>query len=455
MNFKDWWNQTNAALKPIADWFKDIQNAPILVVGAVVLAVIVFFWRRAADAAKARRDGEREAKRDIEISEIKQLTVAQSAQIERALAAAAPLLAAAGGEGPQPAGADPAENLRTALRDFVSSEDPRGAEVATLVEQKRTEEAAQLSAAIAGDLEAAAARLGAQLNAKAAKAWSDSGAVAYLNDPRSALAAYEKARDLGADDVAAHIQLGILYGRLGRLGEAEACFKAAEPRLAPDDQASHAAILSNLGNVALTRGDLAAAEDFLTRALKLAEELGSKQGMAIQLGNLGIVALTRGDLAAAEDFHTRAMGLDEELGRKEGMAANLGNLGNLAAARGDFAAAEDFYRRAGAQRGIGQQGRHGEPTRQSRELGGDARGPRGGGGFLQARAGDPRGTGPQGRHGGRSRQSREFGADARGQAGRAGAVSTGAGALCRDGRGRARRRKDHSRQSGGAGRLRL
>ena len=53
------------------------------------------------------------------------------------------------------------------------------------------------------------------------------------------------------------------------------------------------------GNLAKTRGDLAAAEGSM-KALTLNQELGSKEGMAADYGDLGLLAKTRGALAAAE-----------------------------------------------------------------------------------------------------------------------------------------------------------
>ena len=45
------------------------------------------------------------------------------------------------------------------------------------------------------------------------------------------------------------------------------------------------------------------------------------------LGNLGAVAITRGDLDAAEDYHKRALAIDEKLGRLEGQAKQAGKSG--------------------------------------------------------------------------------------------------------------------------------
>lgn len=83
-----------------------------------------------------------------------------------------------------------------------------------------------------------------------------------------------------------------------------------------------------------------------TRALKLDEELGRKEGMANQYGNLGIIHGERGDLDKAEVMFTRALQLDDDLGCKKGMADDYTNLGNIAEQRGDRAKACRRWRQA-------------------------------------------------------------------------------------------------------------
>ena len=63
-----------------------------------------------------------------------------------------------------------------------------------------------------------------------------------------------------------------------------------------DDQRAIAVAYGNLGNIAMTRGDLEEAVDCFTQGLALDEELGRKEGMATQYGNLGVVATERDDL---------------------------------------------------------------------------------------------------------------------------------------------------------------
>jgi Tfp pilus assembly protein PilF len=70
-----------------------------------------------------------------------------------------------------------------------------------------------------------------------------------------------------------------------------------------------AGTLNNLGNVALDRGDLAAAERYYQQALAIYEKLAPNSlQVADTLHNLGNVALDRGDLARAEQYVSTGVG---------------------------------------------------------------------------------------------------------------------------------------------------
>jgi tetratricopeptide (TPR) repeat protein len=273
------------------------------------------------------------------------LTDAQAALIDRALAANAGSLALPV-PGPPPAGPGPKDVLRAALVRFLQNEDPRGARVAALVAEQCTQEAQDLAVVMAEDLENAAKRNGAKARPGAARAWADAGAIAYLNHPKIALSRLQKAHELGADDVETRIWLGTLYYRLGRVGEAEASYRAAEQKAWPDDQETRAVILCNLGCVCVTRGDLAAADAHFQTALRLVETIGDKSRQSAMIGNLGLVSYTRGDLISANDLCRRALALAEEAGDKERAALQYGNLGVLATNRGDARLAREYFDQA-------------------------------------------------------------------------------------------------------------
>ena len=269
-----------------------------------------------------------------------------------------------------------------------------GAAIATLAEAGKT---AALEALGRGDTRAADAALAAKIaeigkaRGRAAKEeaalYRQRGALAYLNEPLTALPLYAKAAELDPDDpegwnelgalqvrtgaldaaiqsfetvlrlgnqledrsweAVASCNLGVIHMTRGDLAAAEAFFREAlEIAEAQANKEQQAAINGNLGEVYRRRGDLDAAEASCRKTLEMADALGYEEGMASQYGNLGEVYRERGDLDEAETFYRKALEIDEALGRKEGMAIQNGNLGIIHDTRGDLDAAKASYRKA-------------------------------------------------------------------------------------------------------------
>ena len=118
-------------------------------------------------------------------------------------------------------------------------------------------------------------------------------------------------------------------------------------RLAPDSLDT-AASVHGLGAVAFSRGDLPVAQEHFGRALAVRERLAPESlQVAESLHALGYVAYRRGDLSAAEAAYTRALGIRERLAPDSlDVSGSLNTLGNLAVQRGDLASGESYYRRA-------------------------------------------------------------------------------------------------------------
>jgi tetratricopeptide (TPR) repeat protein len=177
--------------------------------------------------------------------------------------------------------------------------------------------------------------------------WRQKGALAFLHDTQSALAAYRRATGLDPDDADGWNQLGQLYDRTGDLDDAIAAYErvlALGNRSA--DQATIAAATGNLGEVYRIRGDLDRAEEMYEKSLDLNEALGRKEGMASNYGNLGIVYATRGDLDRAEERYKKSLTVEKALGRKEGLAADYGNLGIVYRIRCDLDRAEEMHKKS-------------------------------------------------------------------------------------------------------------
>jgi tetratricopeptide (TPR) repeat protein len=188
---------------------------------------------------------------------------------------------------------------------------------------------------------------GKQANKEAAAAARHLGALAYMNNPKEALLAYQKATELDPDNADGWNRLGALFDRTGELAQAEEAYrKVLALAEAQQDKEWQAKAISNLGIVACTHGKLDTAEEMFRKALELLQVLANRKGMALAIGNLGVVYGTRGDLDKAEEMHQKALSLNKELGSKEGMARDYSNLGIVASAHGELDKAEKMYRKA-------------------------------------------------------------------------------------------------------------
>ncbi len=104
---------------------------------------------------------------------------------------------------------------------------------------------------------------------------------------------------------------------LGRLDEAEAALAAAERRATTSELfVLLPRIFGNLAEIALQRGDWAAAELRFGRAIAAAEDSGDRKAQALTFGGAGDLALARGRFAEADAHYRRAEALLTSLGSR-------------------------------------------------------------------------------------------------------------------------------------------
>jgi tetratricopeptide (TPR) repeat protein len=144
--------------------------------------------------------------------------------------------------------------------------------------------------------------------------------LAALACYREALAVADKAahdpaatpwRILARNNLAYHLHL------LGNLDEAE-CWVAEGLRLANEygTPGLQPYLLSTQGEIALARGDLAAAEASFTAGLTLAQQLELPERIAGITANLGLVAMRRGQTALAVHYLSTALAHADTLGTR-------------------------------------------------------------------------------------------------------------------------------------------
>ncbi len=161
---------------------------------------------------------------------------------------------------------------------------------------------------------------------------ADTGQYAALVDFLGALPPEEVQR---SPTLALH--LGIAHSRLGSPVPAKRwalqAWAAARER---GDRALEARALNVCGAMALARGDVTEAEEFLTRALAEADRLGDHGTVGRCSNNLGILANLRGEHGSAVGWHTIATAAFQRVGLHKGAAEALHNLAHCYKDQGNW-----------------------------------------------------------------------------------------------------------------------
>jgi predicted ATPase len=165
---------------------------------------------------------------------------------------------------------------------------------------------------------------------------------------------------LHAFDAPAEVATARYY--LGQVCVSTGAYAAAEDhvqasllmRRALNDRWGQAVSLLELGGLDFYRGRYDAAQRHCAEGLALAEEIGDLQTIAHLLTGLSIVARQLGDLPAAQHYAARGLGVYEELDSPYGRIQGLLTLGGLTLAQGDAHRARPYFEQAlAASRTIG------------------------------------------------------------------------------------------------------
>jgi Tfp pilus assembly protein PilF len=134
---------------------------------------------------------------------------------------------------------------------------------------------------------------------------------------------------------------------LGRYAEARTAYEAAlDTARAHDDERSVAAVLPQLGTLALRQGSLREARRCYLKALELDLQVGNPRDRAIDWHQLGMVAQKSREWDEAERCYRESLALEEGLGDKAGAAQTCNQLAMVAKHGGRPVEAERWYRRA-------------------------------------------------------------------------------------------------------------
>ncbi|MEW6265662.1 MAG: CHAT domain-containing protein, partial [Thermodesulfobacteriota bacterium] len=112
--------------------------------------------------------------------------------------------------------------------------------------------------------------------------------------------------------------------------------------------------LGSIGLVYFSLGDYPKALEHCQQALKIAKEIGDKKGEGSDLGNIGIVYKNLGDYPKALEHHQQALKTFETLGTKSEIRITTGNIGDVHLEQGDLAQAEKWFQQAGGPIRLGR-----------------------------------------------------------------------------------------------------
>ena len=146
---------------------------------------------------------------------------------------------------------------------------------------------------------------------------------------------------------AAHTDIATFLRTLGKFDDAEDEHKLAlQIHRELDDLRGVGVDLGQLGNLALSRGDLAEARQRHTEALATFHGLGEPQMEAVAWHQLGIVAQEAEAWDEAERCYRESLKLEEQMNHAEGVAQTCNQLAIVAENAGRPADAERWYLRA-------------------------------------------------------------------------------------------------------------
>jgi tetratricopeptide (TPR) repeat protein len=153
--------------------------------------------------------------------------------------------------------------------------------------------------------------------------------------------------------------LGIMRRLSGDLaGAQEALTRAVEIHRATGERRGEAEALVELGRAGGLAGDLSGADDAIARALEIYRATGERHGEADALADLGIMRRAAGDPAGAQVGLGQALEIYRAIGDRHGEADALTELGRARALLGDLAGAQvvlsralEFYRATGHHHG--------------------------------------------------------------------------------------------------------
>jgi len=171
-------------------------------------------------------------------------------------------------------------------------------------------------------------------------------ALLKTDDERSALLTEEK--ELVTEKLVQEmIRQGDRLRMTGKYPEALAGFRLAQSIAEQiGSKAGIAGTMLGIGNVHYRQSNYTQALEYFQKSVTLSEGIGDKAGIATAMRGIGNVHYLRGDYALALEFYQKILVLSETLGDKVGVGRILLNIGNVHYQRGNYAQALEYFQKS-------------------------------------------------------------------------------------------------------------
>lgn len=149
------------------------------------------------------------------------------------------------------------------------------------------------------------------------------------------------------DERIAHNNAGVVNLDLSQLREAKQHFLLASSSNTPaEPHELDVAVFNNMGLASLSENRLTIAENFIRKALQIAQDNGFVKDLGRVLGSLGILADKRDHDVESESIYKQSIEIEEKLDNQASLATQLGNYGNLLLKQKCFEQALEMYKRS-------------------------------------------------------------------------------------------------------------
>ncbi len=103
-----------------------------------------------------------------------------------------------------------------------------------------------------------------------------------------------------------------------------------------------AIITGNIGTIYWNLSDYKDALEYYSKALAINQELGIKKSEAANLNNIGEVYRFQSQYSKALEYYAMALKINEDLNRKQNVAMNIGNMGSVYLYQSEFTKAREY-----------------------------------------------------------------------------------------------------------------